>query len=696
MADAKDFLFEIGTEEMPSAPLNNAVKQLGTMIAKGLDEAGLAHGEVRVISSPRRLAALVADVATATDEVHEVKRGPAANIAFDADGNATKAAQGFARKCGVAAEDLVRREDTDGREYVFAEKNIPSAPATPILTALCEKTIAGLQWPNYRSQRWGHEHATFVRPVRWICCLLGEDVVPVSFADVTSGNTTRGHRVLGPGDHVVASPAAYEQVLEDAGVLSAERRREAILAGIAEVEAARPGCHVDTPKKVFEEVINLCEWPTVLVGTFDEEFLKVPHEIICESMLTNQRYFPIYDGEGKLTREFVVVSNSKPENAERVIDGNERVVRARLDDAAFFVVEDRREPLESYVDGLKRVVFQEKLGSVYDKTMRIVKNAEAVCDAAGITGAERDDVVRTALLCKADLITNAVVEFTSLQGIMGGHYARFSGETPEVALGITDHYRPRFAGDELPRNLAGTVTAFSDKLDTVCGIFAIGAGPTGSSDPFALRRAAIGIINILLDGLDVSLAKLIDVALGNYRDVVDFDFDEVREQVRAFFATRLEVIARDRGYAPDCIAAVMATGMFEPAETLARIDALQTARNEQPEVFENLATAYTRAANLADASLGCDADTSIMEAQELALADAVAAARDAVTTALADGAHLDAIEALASLRTPIDDFFDAVLIMDDDAALREMRLRLLNSFVAVFANVADIGKMAKK
>ena len=231
MADAKDFLFEIGTEEMPSAPLNNAVKQLGTMIAKGLDEAGLAHGEVRVISSPRRLAALVADVATATDEVHEVKRGPAANIAFDADGNATKAAQGFARKCGVAAEDLVRREDTDGREYVFAEKNIPSAPATPILTALCEKTIAGLQWPNYRSQRWGHEHATFVRPVRWICCLLGEDVVPVSFADVTSGNTTRGHRVLGPGDHVVASPAVYEQVLEDAGVLSAERRREAILAG---------------------------------------------------------------------------------------------------------------------------------------------------------------------------------------------------------------------------------------------------------------------------------------------------------------------------------------------------------------------------------------------------------------------------------------------------------------------------------
>ena len=268
--------------------------------------------------------------------------------------------------------------------------------ATPILTALCEKTIAGLQWPNYRSQRWGHEHATFVRPVRWICCLLGEDVVPVSFADVTSGNTTRGHRVLGPGDHVVASPAVYEQVLEDVGVLSAERRREAILAGIAEVEAARPGCHVDTPKKVFEEVINLCEWPTVLVGTFDEEFLKVPHEIICESMLTNQRYFPIYDGEGKLTREFVVVSNSKPENAERVIDGNERVVRARLDDAKFFYEEDLKISLDEFRERLAKVAFQEKLGSVLAKSERIEQLALAIAREAHLGAHLAADAARAA------------------------------------------------------------------------------------------------------------------------------------------------------------------------------------------------------------------------------------------------------------------------------------------------------------
>ena len=487
-------------------------------------------------------------------------------------------------------------------------------------------------------------------------------------------------------------PGAYEEMRV---IPSAKKRAQAIRGQINAIEA-ETGLKADTPKGTFDEVVNLVEYPTVLLAHFDERFLDVPPEIITDAMLEHQRYFPMYQPDGTLDNAFLVVSNGDPAYAETIVAGNERVVRARLDDAAFFVVEDRRKPLEGYVEGLKRVVFQERLGSVYDKTMRIVKCAEAVCDAAGITGTQRDDILRTALLCKADLITSAVVEFTSLQGIMGGHYARFSGETPEVALGITDHYRPRFADDDLPRNLAGTVTAFSDKLDTICGIFAIGAGPTGSSDPFALRRAAIGIVNILLSGLDVSLSELIDVALGNYRDVVDFDFDAVRDQVRAFFATRLEVIARDRGYAPDCIAAVMATGMFEPAETIARIDALQTARDEQPDTFENLATAYTRAANLADVALGCEADEALMGTQERALADAIAVAQESVGQALAAGAHADAIEALAGLRAPIDSFFDGVLIMDDDLALREMRLRLLNSFVDVFANVADIGKMAKK
>lgn len=691
---ASKLVFEIGTEEIPAMPLYAATRDLAAAAETALDEARLAHGEIVTYSTPRRMILVVEDLADASEALSMRAKGPAAAIAFDDAGNPTKAAEGFARGKGVDVSRLVRETDESGKEYVYAQVEEPSRKTADLLPELLANLVGGIGWP--KSQRWGSGHVTFSRPIRWLMALYGEDVIPVEYAGLVAGRISRGNRLMADREFEFASAADLPGAYEEMRVIpSAKKRAQAIRGQINAIEA-ETGLKADTPKGTFDEVVNLVEYPTVLLAHFDERFLDVPPEIITDAMLEHQRYFPMYQPDGTLDNAFLVVSNGDPAYAETIVAGNERVVRARLDDAAFFVVEDRRKPLEGYVEGLKRVVFQERLGSVYDKTMRIVKCAEAVCDAAGITGTQRDDILRTALLCKADLITSAVVEFTSLQGIMGGHYARFSGETPEVALGITDHYRPRFADDDLPRNLAGTVTAFSDKLDTICGIFAIGAGPTGSSDPFALRRAAIGIVNILLSGLDVSLSELIDVALGNYRDVVDFDFDAVRDQVRAFFATRLEVIARDRGYAPDCIAAVMATGMFEPAETNARIDALQTARDEQPDTFENLATAYTRAANLADVALGCEADEALMGTQERALADAIAVAQESVGQALAAGAHADAIEALAGLRAPIDSFFDGVLIMDDDLALREMRLRLLNSFVDVFANVADIGKMAKK
>ena len=486
MAQTRDFLFEIGVEEMPSAPLNNAVKQLSTLMAKGLDDAGLAHGQVRIVSSPRRLAALVSDVADATEAIHSVLRGPSAKIAFDAEGNPTKAAEGFARKCGIAASDLVRREDADGTEYVFAEQNTPSKDAAPILSQVCEEIISAIQWPNYRSQRWGSEHATFVRPVRWICCLFGDEVVPVSFADVTSSNTTRGHRVLSPGEHVVSTASAYEQVLEAAHVLSADRREQVIRYGIAQVEQEL-GVHVDTPSKIFDEVVNLCEWPTVLVGYFDEEFLAVPSEIICESMLSNQRYFPTYDADGKLTRAFVVVSNADPSVSETVIDGNERVVRARLYDAKFFYDEDLKVDLEEFRARLASVGFQKKLGTVLQKSDRMEDLALAIANEAHLGAHAASDAQRAAHLAKADLVSSAVVEFTSQQGVMGGYYAAAAGEDPAVAAAIRDHYRPRFAGDDLPEGVAGCIVAVADKLDTIAGMFAIGEPPTGSKDPFALR-----------------------------------------------------------------------------------------------------------------------------------------------------------------------------------------------------------------
>ncbi|MGN0075358.1 MAG: glycine--tRNA ligase subunit beta [Parafannyhessea sp.] len=697
MAETLDFLLEVGTEEMPSAPLIHAIKQFGQLVGKGLDEAGLAHGEVSAMSTPRRLTVIVKDVATATEEVHEVKRGPAANIAFDADGNPTKAAAGFARKFGLAATDLVRRQDADGREYVFAEKNVPSQPALPILTKLSEDSIASLEWPNYRSQRWGSEHQTFVRPIRWICALLGETVVPVKYADVTSGHVTRGHRVLGPGEHLVKDPASYVETCRKAGVLFEDERRKVILDGIKRVEQERGGAHVDTPKRIFDEVVNLTEYPSVLVGKFDEEFLKVPNEIICDSMLSNQRYFPIYDADGNLTREFVVVSNTARRNDERVIDGNERVVRARLDDAKFFYEEDLKKPLADYVEKLKDVVFQEKLGTVYQKTLRMEKIAPEVAREDGQDERVVKMAERAAHLAKADLVTQAVVEFTSQQGVMGGYYAKASGEPDEVAEAIRDHYRPRFAGDDMPAGVVGKCVAIADKLDTVCGLFAIDEPPTGSSDPFAVRRSAIGIISMLRTMPQVSLKKLISVALDAYAEQgLEFDKATVQHEVEKFFAGRLNTIARDEKISPDTIEAVSSVGVIDPEEFLERAHALENARKNEPELFDDLATAYARAAHLGDKSLGTDVDESIMGDAEKSLLAACRKGDESVEEALSKRDYDGACKALAELREPIDRFFDDVLVMDEDTVVRENRLRLLNRFAAVFNGVANIGALSKK
>ncbi|MDY5272388.1 glycine--tRNA ligase subunit beta [Tractidigestivibacter sp.] len=697
MAETRDFLLEIGCEEMPSAPLNHAVAQLGELVRRGLGEAGLAHGKVEAHQTPRRLVAYVHDVALATEELNEVRRGPAASIAFDAAGAPTKAARGFARKFGVDASQLVRRTDSDGREYVFAERHVDARPAAPILSALSERVIGSIEWPNYRSQRWGSEHQTFVRPIRWICALLGSEVVPVSYADVTSSGTTRGHRVLGPGDHAVESPASYAETLRENGVLLEDERRAAILEGIRKVEAARPGCRVDTPRRTLDEVVNLCEWPTVVVGTFDEEFLEVPHEIICESMLSNQRYFPVYDAAGTLTREFVVVSNADPRVFATVVDGNERVVRARLDDAKFFYDEDLKVPMDEFVERLGTVVFQERLGTVRQKVARMEALAEAVAGAAGADERTRQLARRAAHLAKADLVSQAVVEFTNQQGVMGGYYAKAAGEAQEVCDAIREHYRPRFAGDELPSGLVGACVAIADKLDTVCGIFAIDEPPTGSSDPFAVRRAAIGVIAMLRTLPAVRLRPLIGLALSSFAGQgIAFDAKAVAPAVAAFFQGRLAAIAKDEGIAPDAIEAVGAVGVIDPEEFVRRAASLDRARSESPELFEDLATAYARAAHLADASLGTDVDASVLGAAEKSLLAACEKGEEAVSAALASGDFDAACEALAGLRAPIDRFFTDVLVMDPDPSVRDNRLRLLNRFAGVFGDVADIGALSKR
>ena len=661
------------------------------MVPSLLDDAAIPHGAVKIFSSPRRLIVIAEEIPEATEEKNEVFKGPSAKIAFDTEGNPTKAAQGFARGKGVDPSSLVVE---DG--YVYARTHTPSVNVASLLSSVLNKIIHGLSWP--RSQRWGVQSEYFTRPVRWIVALFGNEVIDFTFAGLVAGRTTYGHRFLAPGPFEVADADSLVDVVRSASVIPSEAEREQVIReGVAKAEAETGFTAVLHPKTLVE-VINLAEYPTVLVGTFDEEFLKVPEEIIVDAMLVHQRYFPLYDKDGKLTNRFIVVSNGDPACAETIVDGNERVVRARLYDAKFFYDEDLKQPLESYVDHLGEVVFQEKLGTMLDKTNRIQRLADHLAEDAGLAGQDLSDVERAARLCKADLVTSAVVEFTSVQGVMGSYYAAASGETAQVAQAIEQHYRPRFAGDEAPDTVVGKIVAIADKLDTVCGLFAVGQGPTGSSDPFALRRSAIGIVAMLSgkDAVEVSLVAAIDAALASYaQQGIEFDTDAVRRDVIEFFITRTKVMMRDAGNSIDAIDAVLSAGIQEPVELINRVSALEAARSEQPEVFEDLATAYARANNLCDSKLGTEVNEGLLSEVEQALVRAVCQAESNVASALENNNYAAALSELAALRKPIDLFFENTMVMDEDQALRENRLRLLNSFVAVFANVADFALLSK-
>lgn len=689
----KTLAFEIGTEELPAFDLHAATLKLGGLMEEALSGARISFEEVSVFTTPRRLITIVNGLPESTEESVEEFRGPSVKIAFDEEGNPTKAALGFARGKGVDASALERR-DENGTEYVWAVKRTPAQATADLLPAILTGLITAIPWP--KTQRWGSRHEQFSRPVRWLLALLDDEVVPVEFAGLASGRTTRGHRFLAPGPHEVANAADLIGILRAAKVVPSEEEREAsIRAQVAEIEK-KTGLVAELPAKTMEEVVNLTEFPTVMVGAFDELFLAVPKEITVDAMLMHQRYFPLFNADGTLSNKFLITSNGDPAFEANIVDGNQRVVAARLYDAKFFYDEDLRRPLEDYVERLDTVVFQEQLGTVRAKTARVEKLAEHLSADAALSSQDAADAARAAHLCKADLVTGAVVEFTSVQGIMGSYYAAAAGETDQVARAIADHYRPRFAGDELPASTVGKVVAMADKLDTICGLFAVDQGPTGSSDPFALRRAALGIIAILEDGLPVSLMGAIDRALDSYEsEGLSFDRAAVRAAVIEFFVTRTRVMLRDSGCESDAIDAVLAAGVAEPAEILRRVRSLEDARNNAPDTFNDLATAYARANNLRDASLGTEVDEGLINEVEHALFCAVVQAEGRVARALEADDYQAALSELAGLRKPVDMFFERIMVMDEDQKLRENRLRLLNRFVGVFQGVADFGKMAR-
>lgn len=695
MSQTKTLAFEIGTEEIPAFDLKNATEKLPQIMADALTDARIAFGDMDVYSTPRRMAVVVHEVTCATEQVDETFKGPSVAIAFDEAGNPTKAAAGFARGKGVEVDALEVREE-GGTEYVFASRRIDSQQTKDLLPQVLLGVIESIPWP--KSMRWATYPEVFSRPVRWLVALFGDEVINLSYAGAVSGRHTEGHRVLSPAGADVPNADAYAETVRSLKIVPTQDERRALIedAVRAMENGLGDGFTAVLPEKTLTEVVNLSEAPTPMMAAFDESFLAVPEEIIVDAMLMHQRYFPIYR-EGALTNRFVIVSNGDARFADNIIDGNQRVVAARLYDAKFFYEEDLKQPLEEYVEHLDEVVFQEKLGTMRQKTERVCRLAERLCLDASLDDAIAGKVVRAARLAKADLVTNAVIEFTSVQGIMGSYYATAAGEDAEVAAAIADHYRPRFAGDDIPEGLVGRVVALADKIDTICGLFAIGQLPTGSSDPFALRRAALGVISILQSGVDMSLAAAIQDSLRIYQeDGVSFDVADVSDAVTDFFVTRTKVMLKDGGASPDAIDAVLAAGVTEPVVIAERAHALDAARRDAPEAFADLSVAYARANNLRDAGEGCLYDAALFDDSEAALARAIEDARTKVSEALDSNDYPTALTALAALRGPIDDFFEATMIMDEDLALRANRMKLLNAFVDVFANVADFGLLSSK
>src|SRR5690554_984123 len=603
----QDFLLELGFEELPARFVQSTLNALSQTIQAGFEKERLAHGEVSLYGTPRRLAVLIKDLQLQQeDQVLEVK-GPPKNIAYDTEGQLTKAGQGFLRSQGVEA-DAVFIKEFQGADYVYIKKEVKGKQTSALIKPLLEDIIANLHFP--KNMRWGDYDLRFARPLRWIVCLLGEEVIPLEVGPVRADRITFGHRQLSQGPIVVSKPADYLPSLKDGYVLAdMTERKELIRRQIVEL-AKEKNAVVTEDGDLLDEVLNLVEYPTAFCGRFAEEYLELPSEVLEMTMKSHQRYFPLEDGDGGLLPGFIGIRNGADNHLETVIAGNEKVLSARLADARFFYDEDQNTPLADNVAKLENVVFQEGLGSMGDKVARI----EAI--SAGLTrllgfSQHTEAILRTAKLSKADLVTQMVNEFPELQGVMGEKYALLQGEEPDVAVGIREHYLPRFAGDDLPQTPAGIVVSLADKFDTLVGYFALGKIPTGSQDPFALRRQAQGVVQILLNGQCLALGSVIDLVGAEYAKFGVQLSEEAKMELLEFFRARLRVLLLDQGYAYDLVDAVLASGEDRLSELQKRVKSLAEFR-VTPQ-FDNLITGFDRVENLARKAEGTELNQAVMQ-----------------------------------------------------------------------------------
>lgn len=686
--NTRDFLFELGTEELPPVALPELERALADGIRNGLATAGLPHGDLISYAAPRRLAVLVRDLAEQQPEQLLKRRGPPVSAAFDKAGQPTRAATAFAESCGVDMASLSRVTEGKG-EFLYFEGSKPGAPTNSLLAAIVQTALDALPIP--KRMRWGASDAEFVRPVHWLILRFGNEVLDATLLDTRAGSTTRGHRFHAPGELSLPTPADYAEVLFKSGHVIAHfgERRERIREQV-ESAAARLGGRAVFDDALLDEVTALVEWPVPVEGRFDDAFLELPREVLISTLQEHQRYFPVEDAAGKLTPWFITISNIDSRDPSRVREGNERVVRPRLSDAAFFQRQDRRAPLRSWREGLDRVTFQAKLGSIGDKVRRISNLASQI---APLVGGQATLATQAAELCKCDLLSAMVGEFPELQGITGANYAIADGEPAEVASAIREHYLPRGAGDELPSTPTGIAVALADKLDTLAGIFGIGQKPSGTKDPFALRRAAIGVLRILLERrLDLDLADLVAKAVA----LQPVSTPDTQSDVLGFMMDRLRAIQLEAGHGSESFDAVQATGSTRPGDIQLRLEALRRFR-ELPEA-ESLAAANKRIANILKktetGSLSMNINTALLrEPAERALAAALDAIASSVDTHLRGAEYDAALTLLASLRPTIDAFFNDVMVNDPDAALRANRLALVNRVRTLFSGVADLSRL---
>ncbi len=685
---SKELLFEIGTEEIPAAFLTKAIKDIEEIAGKSLAEKRIPFAGIQVLATPRRLCLYIAELAEKQEDQTIEKMGPARKAAFDEKGNPSKAALGFAKGQGLDISQL-ETITTEKGEYLACRKTISGEPTAVLLPEILTKLVTSI--PFRKSMRWANYELRFARPIHWILALYGGQIIPLQLEAVQSSDSSYGHRFLAPNSFAVKDFADYKEKTRQYFVIVDPAQRKKIILEEAQKAAAEVGGKIFCTDDLLETVTFIVEYPVIVRGSFDQEFLEVPKEVLITTMISHQKYFPVTDNAGKLLPHFIAVSNTKARDLSVVARGNEKVLRARLADARFFFEEDQKIPLEKRLEALKKVVFHKLLGTSYDKVMRFRKLAAVI--AAKVNPSVKESVDRTALLAKADLETQMVGEFSELQGIMGREYARLSGETPVVAQAIYEHYLPIAAGGDLPQTDEGAIVGIADKIDTITGFFGVGLPPTGTADPYALRRQALGVINIILTKrYPLPLDFLIDESLKLLDNSLKKTAAEIKKDIREFFAGRYSNQLIAQGFAYDTVDAVLAGGLTDLVVASEKIKALQAFRTD-PE-FEPISIAFKRVDNILKDFRNPIVDTALFVTDaERNLYSAANEIKKQITGGIEKNDYNLALKEMAGLRPPVDAFFAGVMVMDKDEKVRFNRLSLLAEISATFHKIADFSKI---